>query len=79
MQSYNLMKMSSAVTKTQGVPQFMNQERKNNYFQPAPQKQAPPQQQPDFSMGMYGPQRVTTAGPMGHEQREDNNFLCKCI
>ena len=76
MQSYNLMKMSSEVTKTQAAPQFMGQERSNNQYgfnaQPAPQTN--PQPNVDFNMPMYAQQRVPTNQQL-QDQNSDANFL----
>ncbi|CAI2376240.1 unnamed protein product [Moneuplotes crassus] len=74
MQSYNLMKMSSQVTKNQAAAQYAKQQRFNNYF-PQNAQQPTPQPQPDMNMGMYGLQRMNTTGGMNLDQKDDNNFL----
>jgi len=76
MQSYNLMKMSSEVTKTQAAPQFMAQERGNNQynFNPQPAPQAQPQPSVDFNMPMYAQQRMPNNQQV-NDQNAENNFL----
>jgi len=88
MQSYNLMKMSSQITKTQVIPTFSEQERVNNYYpqsqgqsqiqqpQIQPQVQQPfPQQQVDFNM--YAQQRNNLQRNQVNEQNIDSEFLGK--
>jgi hypothetical protein len=71
-QSYNLMKMSSEVTKTQAAPSFINQDRSNNYYKTSPQ-----QIQSDYTMNTYGSQRIPSIGGMQADQNDNNHLLSK--
>jgi hypothetical protein len=65
MQSYNLMKMSSEVTKTQNTPQFVAQDKMNDFY---------PKQQMDFNRNIYPPQRSP-----GLEKQISDSFLGEFI
>ena len=81
MQSYNLMKMSSEVTKTHPSPQFMGPERVNNYYSqsqaPTQVQQPQPMQPADFNSQMYGGQRTNLNTNQLNNQNSDTNFLGK--
>jgi hypothetical protein len=68
MQSYNLMKMSSEVTKTQNAPSFVSPQdpRMNEFYQ---QKSAPDYNRPKTLSNMRQP-----VAPQNQDQNE-NNFL----
>lgn len=68
MQSYNLMKMSSEVTKTQNTPQFANPEVNNDYYSKA---------QIDFNNRNRMPPQRSPPPPPQFEKHASDNFLCK--
>lgn len=81
MQSYNLMKMSSEVTKAQGTPQFSSQDRQPDFYNKSPHMDFQNQQQVDYSSrshldfnrSMVQQQRP----PQQFEEPSQDNFLGK--
>lgn len=66
MQSYNLMKMSSEVTKAQNTPQFANHEVQNDYYS---------KPQMDFNNRNRMP--MQKAPTPQFEKHSSENYLCK--
>lgn len=63
MQSYNLMKMSSEVTKTQAVPQYQMHELQSEYYT-----------KPQMDFNNRGRMQ-----PPAFEKHSSDNYLCKYI